>query len=96
MHQAGDLEAALAAMWADARPRLLARVSVLESAAAGALSPADRACAAQEAHTLAGTLGSFGRADGAAAARSAERAIEAADGAALAVAAPELRAVVES
>jgi hypothetical protein len=96
MHQTGDLEAALAAMWVDARPRLLARVEVLEAAAGGALIGPERSHAAQEAHPLAGTLGSVGRADGTAAARSAERAIEAADGVALAAAARSLRAVIES
>jgi HPt (histidine-containing phosphotransfer) domain-containing protein len=84
-----DLEAVLAAMWDDARPRLLARVESLEG------PEVDWERAATEAHTLAGTLGTFGRPDGTAAARLAEEAIAARDVASLAAAARSLRAVIE-
>ena len=52
--EADELQAAIAALWDDARPRLLARVDALEAAGAGPWrSPsASRRCA--EAHTLVG------------------------------------------
>jgi hypothetical protein len=83
MPDAGDLQGAIAALWEQARPRLLARVDALE-----------REGARTEAHTLAGTLGTFGRADAAEAARAAERAIEAGDREALAEAVRRLRASI--
>ncbi len=85
MPQADELQAALAALWADARPRLLARVEAL------ATEP-DPAKALIHAHTLAGTLGSFGLADASAAARAAERAVEAGDQVTFTAAVAELRA----
>jgi len=85
MPEADELQAAIAALWVDARPRLLARVEALEA-------ESDPARALIHAHTLAGTLGSFGLADASAAARSAERALEAGDRDAFTAAVAELRA----
>jgi HPt (histidine-containing phosphotransfer) domain-containing protein len=85
-----DLEAMIAALWLDARPRLLERVQTLEEAnRAGDL---ERATA--EAHTLAGTLGSFGRPAATEAARAAEAALADADQAAFAAAIRSLRAAM--
>jgi hypothetical protein len=93
MPEAVDLQGAIAALWEDAGPRLLARVDALESAATGRFNAVERDRALIEAHTLAGTLGAFGRMDGTEAARAAERAIEAADRDALAEAVRTLRAL---
>ena len=78
-----DLRDAIEALWEDARPRLLTRVEALEAIAAGPLGEAERARGLVEAHTLAGTLGAFGRAAGSEAARAAERALDAGDAEAL-------------
>ena len=86
-----DLDAAIAALWADARPRLMVRVEALEAAAAGGLDAEERRRATIHAHTLAGTLGSFGLAGASAAARAAELALEAGDRAALTAAVSDLR-----
>jgi chemotaxis protein histidine kinase CheA len=94
MHEAADLHGAIAALWEGARPRLLARVDVLDSAASGPLDAATRDSALIEAHTLAGTVGAFGRLDATEAARAAERALEAADRDALAAAVRTLRALI--
>jgi HPt (histidine-containing phosphotransfer) domain-containing protein len=83
-----DLDAAIAALWADARPRLMVRVEALETA--------DLDEARVHAHTLAGTLGSFGFAGATAAARAAERAAEAGDRTALVAAVRDLRAALSS
>jgi hypothetical protein len=91
-----DLDAALAALWADARPRLLVRVEALEAAAAGPLGEQERPRASVHAHTLVGTLGSFGRADASAAARAAEDALARGDRTALAAAVSALRAALSS
>jgi HPt (histidine-containing phosphotransfer) domain-containing protein len=93
MQETVDLEGAIAALWDNARPRLLARVDALESAATGPFGEGERDRALIEAHTLAGTLGAFGRMDGTEAARAAERAIEAADRDALGEAVRTLRAL---
>jgi hypothetical protein len=93
MPEATELLGAIAALWADARPRLAVRVDALESAVAGPFGEAERDRALIEAHTLAGTLGAFGRMDGTEAARAAERAIRACDRAALGDAVRTLRAV---
>jgi HPt (histidine-containing phosphotransfer) domain-containing protein len=93
MPEAADLQGAIAALWDGARPRLLARVVALESAASGPFGEGERDRALIEAHTLAGTLGAFGRMDASEAARAAERALEAADRAALAEAVRTLRAL---
>ena len=70
----------IAALWTAARPRILARVAVLESAAAAAVSgdlTADlRAEAESEAHKLAGSLGMFGFRDGSRVALAIEQALE--------------------
>jgi hypothetical protein len=94
MPGAADLQSAIAALWEDARPRMLARVDALDSAASGAFGPHERDTALIEAHTLAGTLGAFGRLDGTEAARVAERALEAGDRAELAAAVQELRELI--
>jgi hypothetical protein len=93
MQETVDLQGAIAALWDNARPRLLARVDALESAATGPFGERERDRALIEAHTLAGTLGAFGRMDGTEAARAAERAIEAADRDALGDAVRTLRAL---
>jgi HPt (histidine-containing phosphotransfer) domain-containing protein len=98
-----DLEATIAALWHDARPRVLARVEVVETALAalrsGGLDPALAAEARREAHKLAGALGTFGMPNGTAAARAVERRLEAGvgpgDEAAMAAEARELRRIVE-
>ena len=87
--QTDELQAAIAALWADARPRLLVRVDALER-------EPDLDKALIHAHTLAGTLGSFGLADASAAAREAERAAAAGDRAAVVSAARSLRAALEA
>jgi hypothetical protein len=94
MPEAADLQGAIAALWDEARPRLLARVDALDSAASGPFDAAARDRGLIEAHTLAGTLGAFGRMDGTDAARAAERALEAADRDALAAAVRTLRALI--
>jgi HPt (histidine-containing phosphotransfer) domain-containing protein len=88
MQQADEFQAAIAALWADARPRVLARVEALAT-------ESDRERAAVHAHTLAGTLGSFGFTEASAAAREAERAVAAGDRAALTAAVARLRAVMD-
>ena len=93
MHEVGDLQGAIAALWDEARPRLRARVEALEAAAAGALDEAQRDSALIEAHTLVGTLGAFGMIEGTEAARAAERALQARDRDALGDAVRALRAV---
>ena len=90
-----ELQAAIEALWGDARPRLLARVEALQASSHGELAGSERERAAVEAHTLAGTLGAFGRAAASAAARDAERAIECSDREALAAAVRTLRAALE-
>jgi HPt (histidine-containing phosphotransfer) domain-containing protein len=87
--QTDELQAAIAALWADARPRLLARVDALEG-------DPDFDQAAVHAHTLAGTLGSFGHADASQAARDAERAAVAGDREALSACVDRLRAALSS
>jgi HPt (histidine-containing phosphotransfer) domain-containing protein len=97
-----DLEAAIAALWADARDRALQRVDVVEGAvralASGSLDAAAAEEATREAHKLAGALGTFGMPAGTAHARAIERALAGratpADAPALAEAAAALRAVV--
>ena len=87
-----EVEAVVAKLFNDARPRLLARVEALEAAAAGSRALHERA--AIEAHTLIGTLGAFGRAEASETARAAEQALERDDQPALAAAAAALRAEV--
>jgi HPt (histidine-containing phosphotransfer) domain-containing protein len=97
-----DLEAAIAALWADARDRALKRVDVVEGAvralAGGSLDEARAAEATREAHKLAGALGTFGMPAGTAHARTIERALASgatpADAPALVEEAVALRAVV--
>jgi HPt (histidine-containing phosphotransfer) domain-containing protein len=98
------LDAAIAALWRDARPRALARVATLESAVAalrdGTLSGDAAVEATREAHKLAGALGTFGMPDGTGHARAVElRLAEGAgpaDAAGLAVEVAALRAVVDA
>ena len=86
-----DLEVLIAALWREARPRLLVRVQALEDA----WGAGDRERAAAEAHTLAGTLGSFGRPAATEEARAAEAAVAAGDHAGVAAAVRSLRAEME-
>jgi HPt (histidine-containing phosphotransfer) domain-containing protein len=96
------LEAAIAALWADARDRALERVAVVEAAVAalgaGTLDPEAAADATSEAHKLAGALGTFGMPAGTTHARAIERALAAGatpdEAPALAEEAAALRAVV--
>lgn len=63
-------------MWVQFRPQIDERVNVLDAAAmamaAGTLTEAQCKAAARAAHSLAGTLGTFGLAEGTALAREAE------------------------
>jgi HPt (histidine-containing phosphotransfer) domain-containing protein len=88
MPQADELQAAIAALWADARPRVLARVEALER-------ERDPAQALIHAHTLAGTLGSFGFAEASSAARDAERAVQNGNRDAFMTAVAQLRAELD-
>ena len=97
------LQAAIAALWRDARPRALERVATLEDAVealrADALDAEGATAATGEAHKLAGALGTFGMPDGTTQARAIERTLTAgataADAPALAERVAVLRAVVE-
>ena len=97
------LDAAIAALWRDARPRALERVEQIQTAvaalAAGTLDADAAAAATREAHKLAGALGTFGMPEGTAHARAIEHALAAGpaagDAPALAAEAAALRAVVE-
>ena len=89
-----DEHAVIAGMWKSARPRLLARVEALEAAVAADLAAPEREHALAQAHTLVGTLGTFGRLDASEAARDAEHALEAGDGDAVRAAAAKLRAAI--
>jgi HPt (histidine-containing phosphotransfer) domain-containing protein len=98
------LDAAIAALWGDARARALGRVAVLEAAVAalreGALEEPAAAEATREAHKLAGALGTFGMPDGTERARTIEqrlaRGVTAADADELAGAVATLRAIVKA
>jgi hypothetical protein len=98
-----SLQAAIAALWRDSRPRALERVATLEDAVdalrADALDADTAAAATGEAHKLAGALGTFGMPEGTTQARAIERALTAgataADAPALAERVAVLRAVVE-
>jgi HPt (histidine-containing phosphotransfer) domain-containing protein len=98
------LDAAIAALWRDARPRALARVETLEAAVAalrdGTLGDEAADEATREAHKLAGALGTFGMPAGTRHARAVERRLaEGADSGdipALADRVAALRAVVEA
>jgi HPt (histidine-containing phosphotransfer) domain-containing protein len=98
------LDAAIAALWRDARPRALGRVETLEGAVgalgAGRLDPDAAAEATREAHKLAGALGTFGMPEGTRHARALERRLgEGAgpgDAPELAVEVAALRTVVEA
>jgi len=94
MGETADLQSAVEALWEDARPRLLKRVEALEAIARGPFGEAERARGLVEAHTLAGTLGAFGRGAGSDAAREAERALAADDAQALTAAVRGLREAV--
>jgi|GEM_PF-3217153 len=76
MADAAVIAAAMQRMWTQFRPQMEQRVDVLETAATalsqGQLSEEQRAAAAKAAHTLAGTLGTFGLVEGTALAREAE------------------------
>jgi HPt (histidine-containing phosphotransfer) domain-containing protein len=99
-----DLQAAIAALWLDARPRTFARIETLEAAIAalgdGGLEPElhERAC--QEAHKLTGSLGTFGMPEGSIHAREIELRLEdgatAADAPALAEHLAALRRAAEA
>lgn len=72
----GGLTSAVAAVWLKYRDQVLARVDVLESAALGLLEGGldrdGRRAAEREAHKLAGSVGTFGFAEGSRLAREAE------------------------
>jgi HPt (histidine-containing phosphotransfer) domain-containing protein len=74
-----SLEAAIAALWRDARPRAIQRVQLLEDAVAalgrGELDADGAAEATREAHKLAGSLGTFGMPEGTTQARAIELAL---------------------
>ena len=74
------MDAAIAALWDEARPRALARVDAVEDAVAalmgGALDDETRDGARREAHKLAGSLGTFGVPEGSTIARELERRFE--------------------
>jgi HPt (histidine-containing phosphotransfer) domain-containing protein len=98
------LEAAIAALWADARERALERVAIVEAAVralgSDALDAEGAAEATREAHKLAGALGTFGMPDGTTHARTIEGTLAAgaapADAPALAEDVAALRAIVEA
>jgi hypothetical protein len=92
----GELEDVIAKLWDDARPRLLARVDALEAALARPTPAGVQVKALREAHTLIGTLGSFGRMPAADAARQAEAALEQGDDEALSAAVVTLRAEISA
>jgi HPt (histidine-containing phosphotransfer) domain-containing protein len=99
-----DLDAAIAALWRDAKPRALERVDVLDAAVralgAGALDGPAAEEATREAHKLAGALGTFGMPSGSVQARAIElrlaEGVTAADASELADGVTALRAVVEA
>jgi HPt (histidine-containing phosphotransfer) domain-containing protein len=70
------IAAAMQRMWVQFRPQIDERVSVLESAAAavaaGTLTEEQCKTAAKAAHSLAGTLGTFGLPEGTVLSREAE------------------------
>ena len=72
--------AAMAAMWEEARPRIMERLAVLQAAASaaadGGLDLSARREAEGEAHKLAGSLGMFGYPDGTDVARELETMLE--------------------
>lgn len=75
------LRAALKDAWRASRPIVVGRVDHLDLALAEGLLVGDvRHMCAQEAHKLAGALGSFGSPDGSALAREAEHILDAAPG----------------
>jgi len=100
----GGLETAMGALWQDARPRVLARIATIEEAgvalAAGDLNSELAARAREEAHKLAGALGTFGLPGGSDHARAVEQrlqgSITAAHATELVEHARALRALVES
>jgi HPt (histidine-containing phosphotransfer) domain-containing protein len=94
--EADELEAAIAAMWVSARPRLLGRVEAIEAAVVADLAAAELEHALVQAHTLVGTLGTFGRPEASDAARTAEGALERRDCAAASAAAERLRVLIEA
>jgi HPt (histidine-containing phosphotransfer) domain-containing protein len=70
------IAAAMQRMWTQFRPQIDERVDVLEAAAAavatGTLTEEQCKAAAKAAHSLAGTLGTFGLSEGTALSREAE------------------------
>ncbi|MDA0180456.1 Hpt domain-containing protein [Solirubrobacter phytolaccae] len=96
MQETEELQAVIAALWTGARPRLLARVEALEAAVAADLREPERGVALVQAHTLVGTLGTFGRPEASDAARRAEAGIEAGDRAAVSAAVERLRAEIDA
>lgn len=83
-------------MFASARPRMLARVEALEAAVAADLREPERAEALIQAHTLVGTLGTFGRPEASDAARLAESGLESRDRDVVCAAVERLRAEIEA
>ena len=76
MSDSAAIAATMQRMWAQFRPQIDERVEVLETAsvalASGTLSEEHCQAAAKAAHTLAGTLGTFGLNEGTLLARRAE------------------------
>ena len=96
MQETDELQAVIAAMWTNARPRMLARVEALEAAVAADLADAEREHALVQAHTLVGTLGTFGRPVASDTARAAEHALEMRDREGVCAAVEKLRAEIEA
>jgi HPt (histidine-containing phosphotransfer) domain-containing protein len=100
----GDRANAVAPLWARARPPTLARIATLEAAVAAlrdaALDPDRAAVALDQAHMLAGALGTFGMPEGTERARTIESRLRAgaapADAPALAREVAALRAIAEA
>ena len=80
MGDSDDLQAAIAALWRDAWPRTIRRVETLEEAVAalgaGTLDDDLGERARHEAHTLTGSLGTFGMPAGSDHARALEQRLE--------------------
>ena len=104
MAPADDLQAAIAALWLDARARTIGRIETLEEAIAalgdGALEPDLAEHARHEAHKLTGALGTFGMPEGSEHARTVELSLEngasATDAPALAEHVAALRRIAEA
>ncbi len=70
------MQGAISALWQRNQPQMLARLALLDRAAAGTLTPALRAEAIAIAHNLSGSLGMFGFHEGTRLARELELHLE--------------------